>query len=78
MGAHFHVHFTLRCISKFVSKCDGQRGRESAAYVTNLGAWRGADVPFTVHSLGSTGLPVSGDLMGLNDTFWTNHVILTG
>lgn len=54
------------------------RGGESAAYVTNLGAWRGADVPFTVHSLGSTGLPVSGDLMGLNDTFWTNHVILTG
>lgn len=46
--------------------------------MTNLGAWRGADVPLAVDGLGGAGLPVSGDLMGLDDTFWTNQVILTG
>ncbi len=62
---------------KFGSKSNSQLGG-SVAYVTNLGARRSTDVPFTVDGLGGASLPVSGDLMGLDDTFWTNHVILTG
>lgn len=46
--------------------------------MTNLGAWRSTDVPFTVHGLSGARLPVSGDLVGLYDAFRTNHVILTG
>lgn len=53
----------------------GVRGQ---VYVTDLGAWRGADVPLAVDGLASAGLPVSGDLVGLDDAFWTNQVILTG
>lgn len=68
----FYVTF-----QKFGSKSDSQ-GDGNVAYVTDLGAWRSTDVPFTVDGLSSASLPVSGDLMGLNDTFWTNHVILTG
>lgn len=67
----------LRDILKFGSKSDSQ-GDDSVAYVTNLGAWWSTDVPFTVDGLSSAGLPISGDLMGLNDTFRSNHVILTG
>lgn len=47
-------------------------------YVTNLGVWWSSDVPFTIDGLSSPRLPVSGDLMGLYDTFRSNHVILTG
>lgn len=50
----------------------------SIASVTNLGARWGPDVPFAVDGFGGARLPVSRDLMGLNDTFWPNHVILTG
>lgn len=46
--------------------------------MTHLGAWRGTDVPFAVDGLNGAGLPVSGDLMGLDDTFWTDQVVLTG
>lgn len=77
MGAQFHFLFILCDISKFGSKSDSQ-GDGNVAYVTNLGAWRSTDVPFTVDGFSSASLPVSGDLKGLDDTFWTNHVILTG
>lgn len=46
--------------------------------VTNLGAWRSSDVPFTIDGLSSARLPVSGDLMGLYDSFRSNHIVLTG
>lgn len=77
MGERFLFCFILCDILKLGSKSDTQRD-DSVAYVTNLGAWWSTDVPFTVDSLGSAGLPISGDLMGLNDTFRSNHVILTG
>lgn len=76
MGTHFQIHFALCGVLKFVTKLDWGGWRH--VYVTNLGAWRGADVPLAVDGLGGAGLPVSGDLMGLDDTFWTNQVILTG
>lgn len=70
-------HFILYDIFKSAPKSN-TLPNASTADVTDLGAWRSTDVPFTVHSLGSASLPVSGDLMRLNDTFWTHHVILTG
>lgn len=76
IGAHFQFHLALCRVLKFVTKLGW--GVVGGGYVTNLGAWRGADVPFAVHGLGGAGLPVSGDLMGLDDTFWTDQVVLTG
>lgn len=77
MGTQFHFHFISCDISKFDFKSNSQFDG-SVVYVTDLGARRGTDVPFTVDGLGGTGLSVSGDLMRLDDTFWANHVILTG
>lgn len=77
MGIQFHFHFILCDISEFGFKSNSQLDA-SVGCVTNLGARWSADVPFTVDGLAGASLPVSGDLMGLNDTFWTNHVILTG
>lgn len=74
MNEWIHFHFIPKLSVRPFSQWD-----VSVAYTyTNLGAWWSTDVPFTVDGLSSTGLPISGDLMRLNDTFWTNHVILTG